>query len=183
MPPSTSAAYTPELSAMGFVVQVLLHGDESLVREGLVKRRGFFAEVEGGINLLGNMYNYDGPMLWIVDLYHDQNVSPDEIMAAADPVIEQVRTEPLDQATLDRAVVKLRSSLYDQIEGLFGFGRADLLASFALFDDDPARINTLEDQFRKITPAMVQQTAEQYLRPTNRTILVVETKSASSDNK
>ena len=174
---------TPEYYAMGLLDQVLLQGDDSLLRQELVKKRGYAAEVEGGINLLGNMYNYDGPMLWIVDLYHDQNVSPDEIMAAADPVIEQVRTKPLDQATLDRAVVKLRSSLYDEIEGLFGFGRADLLASFALFDDDPARINTLEDQFRKITPAMVQQTAEQYLRPTNRTILVVETKSASSDNK
>jgi len=174
---------TPEYYAMGLLDQALLQGDDSLLRQELVKKRGYTAEVEGGINLLGNMYDYDGPMLWIVDLYHDQTASPDEIMAAADAVVEQVRTKPLDQATLDRAIVKLRSSLYDQIEGLFGFGRADLLASFALFDDDPARINTLEDQFRKITPAMVQQTAEQYLRPTNRTILVVETKSASSDNK
>jgi zinc protease len=174
---------TPEYYAMGLLDQVLLQGDDSLLRLELVKNRGYTAAVEGGINLLGNMYNYDGPMLWIVDLYHDQNVSPDEIMAAADPIIKQVRTKPLDPATLDRAIVKLRSSLYDESERLFGFGRADLLASFALFDDDPARINTLEDQFSKITPAMVQQTAEQYLRPTNRTILVVETKSVSSDNK
>lgn len=171
---------TPQYYAMGLLDQVLIEGDDSLLRQELVKKRGYTAEVEGGINLLGNMYNYDGPMLWIVDLYHDQNVTPDQIMQASDSVIDQVRNKPLDQATVDRALVKLRSSLYDNIEGLYGFGRADLLASFALFDDDPARINTLEEQFRKITPELIQKTAQEYLRPTNRTILVIETKSESS---
>jgi len=174
---------TPEYYAMGLLDQILLQGDDSLLRQELVKNRGYTAEVEGGINLLGNMYDYDGPMLWIVDLYHDRNVTPDQIMQASDSVIERVRSKALDQATVDRALVKLRSSLYDEIEGFFGFGRADLLASFALFDDDPARINTLESQFRKITPEMIQKTAQEYLRPTNRTVLLVETKPASTDNK
>jgi zinc protease len=174
---------TPEYYAMGLLDQILLQGDDSLLRQELVKNRGYTAEVEGGINLLGNMYDYDGPMLWIVDLYHDRNVTPDQIMQASDSVIEQVRSKALDQPTVDRALVKLRSSLYDEIEGFFGFGRADLLASFALFDDDPARINTLESQFRKITPEMIQKTAQEYLRPTNRTVLLVETKLASTDNK
>jgi predicted Zn-dependent peptidase len=48
-----------------------------------------------------------------------------------------------------------------------------LLAAFALFDNDPARINTLEAEFRKVTPAIMQQTVRDYLRPTNRTILIV----------
>ena len=52
-------------------------------------------------------------------------------------------------------------------------GRADLLASFALFDNDPNRINTLEAGFAAVTPALIQKTAQEYLRPTNRTILVV----------
>jgi zinc protease len=172
---------TPEYYAMGLLDQVLLQGDDSLLRQELVKKRGYTAEVEGGINLLGNAYDYDGPMLWIVDLYHDQNVTSDQIMQASDSVIEQVRSKPLDQPTLDRALVKLRSSLYGDIESFSGFGRADLLASFALFDDEPARINTLEAQFRKITPEMIQKTAQQFLRPTNRTVLVVETKPASTD--
>jgi zinc protease len=174
---------TPGYYAMGLLDQVLLQGDDSLLYQELVKKRGYTAEVEGGINLLGNMYNYDGPMLWTVDLYHDQNVTPDVIMQAADSVIEGVRSRPLDQPTLDRALVKLRSSLYGEIERFFGFGRADLLASFALFDDDPARINTLEAQFRKITPQTIQQTAQEFLRSTNRTVLRVDTKPASTDNK
>jgi len=174
---------TPEYFAMGLLDQILLEGDDSLLHEELVKKRGYTAEVDGGINLLGNMYDYDGPMLWIVNMFHDQNVTPDQIMQASDAVIEQVRNKPLDQATVDRALVKLRSGLYADMEGLFGFGRADLLASFALFDDDPARINKLEAQFKKITPEMIQKTAQEYLRPTNRTVLTVTTKPASADAK
>ena len=174
---------TPEYYAMGLLDQVLVQGDDSLLHQELVTKGGYTAEVEGGINLLGNMYDYDGPMLWIVDLFHDQNITPDTIMQSANSVIDGVRTKPVDQATLDRALVKLRSSLYGEIENYFGFGRADLLASFALFDDDPARINTLEAQFRKITPEMIQKTAQDYLRPTNRTVLIVETKPGSTDNK
>ena len=174
---------TPEYYAMGLLDQVLVQGDDSLLHQELVTKRGYTAEVEGGINLLGNMYDYDGPMLWIVNLFHDQNITPDTIMQAANSVIDGVRSKPVDQATLDRALVKLRSGLYGDIENYFGFGRADLLASFALFDDDPARINTLEAQFRKITPEMIQKTAQDYLRPTNRTVLIVETKPGSTDKQ
>ena len=35
---------------------------------------------------------------------------------------------------------------------------------FALFDDDPARINRIEAEFRKVTPALMQKTAQEYLR-------------------
>ena len=100
-------------------------------------------------------------------------------MSAVDGVIEQVRTKPLDQKTIDRALVKMRSTLYDQIDDFNGFGKADLLCSFALFDDNPARINTLEEQFQKVTPDLLMKTAQEYLRPTNRTVLTVEVKPAA----
>jgi hypothetical protein len=68
----------------------------------------------------------------------------------------------------------MRSDLYDTLGGMFGFGRADLLASFALFDSDPARINQIEDHLRAVTPELLQKTAQEYLRPTNRTVLLIE---------
>lgn len=75
---------------------------------------------------------------------------------------------------LDLAIVKIRSQLYDDMGQFFGIGRADLLASFALFDDDPSRINTLEGEFKKVTPELIQKTVKEYLRATNRTILISE---------
>ncbi|HVH87207.1 MAG TPA: pitrilysin family protein [Terriglobales bacterium] len=164
---------TPEYWAMGLLDQILLQGDDSLLHEELVQKKAMTGEVSGGINLLGNMYDYNGPMLWTASLYHDNNVKQDDILAAADSVIEPLRTQPIDQKTLDRALVKLRSDFYDQVSQFNGFGLADMLASFALFDDNPARVNDIEAQFRKITPALIQKTAQDYLRPTNRTVLAI----------
>jgi len=172
------ARNTPEYYAMGLLNQLLLQGDDALLRQELVKRKGLTGNVSGGINLLGNMFNYNGPMLWLVSMFHDANVPADDLLKASDTVIERVRTTPIDEATIERLRTKMRSDLYDQMEQLFGFGRADLLASFALFDDDPSRINTLEAEFRKVTPAIMQRTAQEYLRPTNRTVLTIEPKPA-----
>jgi len=170
---------TPEYFAMGVLDQILLQGEDSKLYSALVKKHGMTGGVNGGINLLGNMFNYNGPMLWMASLFHDKNVSADSIMTVVDQVIADACANPVDKATLDRALVKFRSNFYDEVDGFFGFGRADLLASFALFDDNPARINELEAGFRKVTPELILQTAKEYLRATNRTVLTVEPKAAS----
>jgi predicted Zn-dependent peptidase len=86
----------------------------------------------------------------------------------------------VDQATIDRAIVKLRSGLYDTMTQFGGVGRADLLACFALFDDKPENINQIEANFRKVTPALIQQTAKEYLRKTNRTVVILNTEKAAA---
>ncbi|HPG38431.1 MAG TPA: pitrilysin family protein [bacterium] len=169
---------TPQYYAMGLLDQLLLQGEDSRLFQALAKKKGFTDSVSGGINgLLGNMYNYNGPMLWFASLIYDNNVSSDSIMAVINEVIEEVRTTPVDQATLDHILTKLQSSLYSEIDSFFGFGRADLLACFALFDDDPARINTLEDNFKAVTPQLLLETAQEYLRPGNRTVLTINPKA------
>ncbi|HEY2018758.1 MAG TPA: pitrilysin family protein [Bryobacteraceae bacterium] len=165
---------TPEHYAMVLLDQMLIEGDDSLLTQELVKKRGFTNSVDGGINLLGSQFNYNGPMLFIVNLIHDAAVKPDQILAAADPVIERLREKPVPREQLDRALVKLRAQLYRSLTQFGGFGRADLMASLALFDDNPGLINSLEDNLRKVTPDLVLKTAKEYLRRTNRTILVVE---------
>ncbi len=170
---------TPEYYAMGLIDQIMLQGDDSRLHQKLVQQQGLTGNVSGGINLLGNMANYNGPMLITASLFHDAEHTPEQIMTAVDAVIDDLRTQPVDQATLDRALVKTRSAIYESLGGFFGFGRADLLAVFALFDDDPARINQIEAEFRKVTPELIQRTAQEYLRPTARTVLTVEPGAAA----
>jgi zinc protease len=174
---------TPEYYAMGLLDQILVQGNDSLLYQELVQKRGLTAAVNGGINYLGNMYDYEGPMLWMADLTYDPSTSADTIMQAVDTAIDPLRSKPVDKEMLDRARVKLRSSLYDGISQFSGFGLADLLASFALFDDDPAKVNTLEAQFDKVTPELIQKTAQDYLRATNRTVLLDQPKAGSADKK
>jgi predicted Zn-dependent peptidase len=163
---------TPEYYAMGLLDQLLLQGNDSKLYQTLVQKKGYTSTVSGGINYLGNMFNYKGPMLWMGDLIHDSAVPADSVVRELDRVIADIDKNGVAQPQLDLARVKLRSALYDNVSS--GFGRADMLASLALFDNKPDRINTLEDEFRKITPAIIQRTVREYLRPTNRTLLFVE---------
>jgi len=178
--PAIAAGYhmpernTPEYYAMGLLEQMLVEGDDGLLRQELVQKRGLTDGVEGGINMLGNMFNYKGPMLLAFDVIYDPATKPETMIEAMDSVIEPLRRKPVDQKALDRARVKLRSSLYDTLGRQGGFGLMDLLSSFALFDDNPARVNDLVAQFNKVTPELLQKTAQESLRSSNRTIIELQ---------
>jgi predicted Zn-dependent peptidase len=165
--------YTPDWYAFGLIDQILGQGRDSWLYQELVQERGYTGSVSATPNGLGNLFNYDGPMVWTTSLFHDASVPADSIVAAVDARIADLQQRPVDRATLDRALVKLRSDFYSNLEQLNGFGKADLLACFALFDDDPNRINTILGEFAKVTPEQVQAAAREYLRPTNRTIVQV----------
>jgi predicted Zn-dependent peptidase len=82
-----------------------------------------------------------------------------------------VRDKGISEAELTQAKTALRSSFLEGLEGGFipHFGRADLLGIFALFDDDPRRINTILDELDKVTVADVKAAAARWFVPTNRT--------------
>jgi zinc protease len=120
------------------------------------------------------MFNYNGPMILSADLTFDASTKPETVLEAIDTVVELLRSKPVEQKTLERSLVKLRSNLYDTMGQLGGLGLMDLLASLALFDDDPSRVNLLDAEFRKVTPEVVRKTAQEYLRPGNRTVVMVE---------
>lgn len=179
--PAIAVAYkmpdrnTPEYYAMGLIDQILLQGKDSKLYQYLVQDKGYTSNISGGINYLGNMFNYNGPMVWMADCIYDSTVNADSIVAQFDKAVNDV--SKVTQADLDLALVKMRSDLYDALGGQFGIGKVDLLASFALFDDNPNRINTLEEEFKKVTPELIKKTAQEYLRSTNRTILIVDPKA------
>ncbi|HEX8693727.1 MAG TPA: pitrilysin family protein [Longimicrobium sp.] len=172
--------WTAEYFALAVLDQILAQGRDSRLYQKLVQEKGYTSGVSASFNPLGNPFNINGPTLWTAWLFHDRGVPADSIVAAFDQVVEPLRAGPVDRATLDRALVKVRSGLYDGQDALFGFGRADLLASFALFHDDPGMINRIEEEFRKVTPELIQRAAQEYLRPANRTILVVEPRPAAA---
>tara|TARA_R110002124_G_scaffold227889_1_gene393196 strand:+ start:98956 stop:100353 length:1398 start_codon:yes stop_codon:yes gene_type:complete len=177
MPPRNS----PEYYAMGLLDQILIQGDNALLQKKLVDELGYTSDVQGGINYLGNMFNYNGPMQIMFNFTYDNDTTKEEVMVAVDEVIAEV-SEGITQEMIDNAIVKGRSALYDVIGGTFGLGRADLLCSFALFDDDPSRINSIEDEFDKVTPEIMNRTVSEYLRKTNRTTLTVNPLLANNEN-
>ena len=165
---------TPEHYAFSLLDTILLQGEDSRLWQKLVQERGYSSAVAGGTNLLGNEFTYDGPMLWMLYLVHDPGATPEAIIADVDAEIARIQGEPPSQEELDRALTKLRATLYDIAGSSTRFGLVDLLACFALFDDDPARINRLEADFRAVRPEQIRDVARAYLTPARRTVQIVE---------
>ena len=166
---------TPEWYAMLVIDAMLTNGDDSRLYQRMVQEKGFTSSVPGGVNWpLGNAYNYDGPMLWSAFMVHDPKNTPEEITTALDAIGEDLQTNLVSEEELDRAMTKMRSSLYDAVGDGNRIGLVDLLAVFALFDDDPSRINRLEEEFDVVTPELIRETAKEYLRPTNRSTIVLK---------
>jgi predicted Zn-dependent peptidase len=89
-------------------------------------------------------------------------------------VIEDVRTNRVSAEELERARTKIRSNLYNLADPSTRFGLIDLLAVGALWENDPNWVNGLEAGFNRVTPELLLATAREYLRPTNRSILLVQ---------
>jgi zinc protease len=169
---------TPEYYAMGLIDQLLVQGQDSRLHEAIVQKRGLAGSVSGGANPgLGSMFDVNGPVLWTIYMIHDSDKPADEIIKVIDEEVARLQNTPVTRAELELALVKRRSALYREQEDLIRFGRANLLAVYALFDDDPEKINRLEEEFRKVTPELIQKTAREYLRAGNRTILTVTPKA------
>lgn len=165
---------TPEWYAFGLIDQIIGQGRDAQLFDELVRKRAATGGIQAGINFgLGNMFNVNGPILWIMQAIHDGAVTPDSIIGGVDKVVAGLQAAPVDAATLERARTKLRSSLYSYVEQLNGFGKADLLASYALFEDDPAAVNRIEAGFAAVTPELIQRVAQEYLRPGNRSIFTI----------
>ena len=150
----------------------LLVGDESArLYQKLVKDTQMASSLQGAFNLLGNNFDVNGPMLYTIRVDYNNDRKGADVLAAVDEVIRDVQQKGITADELKRAQVAFKSSFFDEMEGgiIPGFGRANLLAAFALFDDDPGKINTILQELQKVTPSDVQAAATKYLVPTNRT--------------
>ena len=94
-------------------------------------------------------------------LIHGQQHASDDILADVDAVVDDLQNNPVSDEEFNRAMTKFRSGLYDGIGDGNRIGLVDALATLALFDDDPDRINRIESEFDVVTPALIQKTAKE----------------------
>ena len=154
------------------VLDPLLVGDESaLLYQKLVKEEQIATGVVGGFNLLGSNFDVNGPMLFTIRVDYLPARKGAEVLAAVDEVVARIQEQGVTEDELKRAKVSFRSALYEDLAGgsIPGFGRANMLAAFTLFDNDPDRINGILGEIDKVTAADIQAAAREYLRNTNRT--------------
>jgi predicted Zn-dependent peptidase len=114
--PALAVAYkmpernTPEYYAMGLIDQILGQGQDSKLYQLLVQQKGYTSGVSAGINIgLGNMFDYNGPMLWISNVTYDSTISSDQILAQYDAAVKDLNNVTKEEIEL--ALVKIRSNL------------------------------------------------------------------------
>ena len=164
VPPQDSPDYAPFV-----LLDLALQGDEaSRFHERLVKEKEISLDWAGGINYaFGNEVDYDGPMLMTSRTTYKAGHTADEILKEIDAITADVREHGITKQELADAKVRFRANWVDELET--SMGRANLLATFALFHDDPSLINKTLPVYEAVTLDQVQAAAKKYLVPENRT--------------
>ena len=168
MPPRGS----PEYYAMMLIDRLLISGDDARMQR-VAAQADFGSRVSGGINALGNAYNYEGPMLWEYNIVHPASENSDAVLALLDGEVARLREELVGEDEMARARAKRLVEFYISIDDTSSReGIVDLLASFTLFDDDPTLIRRIGDGIAQVTPELIRETARAYLRPEQRSVVV-----------
>ncbi len=177
--PAMAAAWhlPPRMSKDFFALSVLdplLNSDDSArMYRKLVRDDRLAMSSQGGFNFLGPNWDMKGPMLYTMRVDYLNDKTADQVVAAIESVLDDVRKNGITAAELAQAKTTMRSSFLDDMEagGMPLFGRANLLGVFALFDDDPGRINTILGELDKVTLDDVKAAAAKWLVPANRTVI------------
>jgi predicted Zn-dependent peptidase len=164
--------------AAAMLDQALHGGRAGRVYRALVLEKQVAVDAGGGIHYpLGDVFDYNGPVLAVTRLLHKPEYSSEQTLAAFDEVIREVQEKGLGEDELAQVKVKFRSDYVSSLEGGMGsymprFGLMHYLACFALFDQAPQLVNTILDDFLAVTPAEVQSIARKYLAPRSRAVVV-----------
>jgi predicted Zn-dependent peptidase len=154
------------------VLDPLIVGDESArLYQRLVRQDRLAISAIGAFNFLGNNWDVRGPMLFTLRVDYLNDKTADQVLNAIEGVLAEVRDKGVSETELNQAKTALRSSFLEELEGGFmpRFGRANLLAAFALFDDDPGRINTILEELDKVTVQDIKAAAGRWFVKTNQT--------------
>ena len=159
IPPSSS----PDADALSVLATILSGGRSSRFYEAIVRQKQLSAGVGGGPQ------QSRGPGLFTLAGTPLPGKTLPELEAAIEEEIEKVKAGPIADWEIEKARNAARSSFVNSISS--ALSRATLLSQYAMFYNDPNRINTRADAIAKVTAADVQRVAKQYLVKTNRTVV------------
>ena len=166
VPPSSS----PDNDALNVLTTVLSSGRSSRFYEAIVRQKQLATDV-GAFAA-----ETPGPRVLNVVAIAAPGKQLTELESAIDAEIERVKTGPISDWEIEKARNGARRSFIGSLGS--SLQRAILLSQYALFYDDPERINRRAEAIAKVTAADVQRVARQYLVKTGRTVVWTTPKPA-----
>ena len=166
IPPGSS----PDTDAISVLSTILSGGRSSRFFESIVRQKQLAASVFAFAS------DARGAGLFTIIGTPLQGKEPAQLEAAIDAELERVKAEPVAGWELEKARTTARSALINSLGS--ALTRAILLSEYALFYNDPGRLNTRAERIQRVTAADVQRVARQYLVTTNRTVVTTTPKAA-----
>ena len=147
-----------------------------------MKEKELSLDLTGGLNYLGNEFDYNGPMIMTTRSTYKTGHTADEVLREMDAVIADIAQKGVTEKELADSKIRYRSNFYNQLESTFG--KTHLLSVLALFRDDPNQINSLSQPFETVTSEQIRAVAKKYLVAQNRTVInrVPQAKDAKGGN-
>ena len=176
------AQNAPDFPATALLALILEGDDSSRLYQRLVKEKELSLDLTGGLNYLGNEFDYNGPMIMTTRSTYKTGHTADEVLREMDAVIADIAQKGVTEKELADSKIRYRSNFYNQLESTFG--KTHLLSVLALFRDDPNQINSLSQPFETVTSEQIRAVAKKYLVAQNRTIInrVPQAKDAKGGN-
>ena len=168
VPPGNHA----DADALSVLATILSGGRSGRLYESIVRQKqlstGVFAG-SGGNSRGPGLFSFGGTPL--------PGKTVAELEAAIEEEIEKVKSGPIADWEIDKARNAARSSFIGSLTSTLS--RATLLSQYAMFYNDPGRINTRAEAIAKVSAADVQRVASQYLVKTGRTVVITMPKAAA----
>ena len=161
----TPARRTPDFYSLALATDLLLEGDSSRLYQRLVKDEESVIGIQGGIG------ERRGPSSLYVFAIPKPGHTTDQIKATIDEEIRQLATEGPSAQEME----KLRNNLLnDFVRGCQStLYRAQRLAEYALYDDDPTLFNIELERYLSVPPDDIKRAAARYLMTDNYSLLEV----------
>jgi predicted Zn-dependent peptidase len=158
------AGNTTDFYALQVLSNVLQGGQSSRLYQKLVK------EKEQLTGVFGFMDEKRGPGAFYVQATLKPGVKVGDVEAGIYQEIERLKKEPIADWELQKAKNSTRRAFINNLQN--SLSRAINLSQYAVYYNDPGLINTRLDKVNAVTKEDVQRVANQYLRDTNRTVVI-----------
>ena len=163
---------TPDWYALAVLGQVLSSGVSSRLHQKFVKEKELALSVAAGPD------ERRGPSLFWLTVMARPGTDLQELEGLIYEEIAQLQNQPIDDWELDKVQMQLRRQRAQQLYS--SRARANSLGHYAVYYNDPKLINTVWDEYNRVSKADLQRVARSYFKDSNRTVVTTLPKSKTA---
>jgi zinc protease len=161
----TSPAYQPGDAELSMAAQILGGGKSSRLYKALVYEQQIAQDVAAYQNSQGLT------SMFVIDVTARPGHTAQEIEAAIDAELEQMRRDGPNAGEMERARNTIETAMLSQVEKIGGFGLANLLNQYNQYVGDPGYLPKDIARYRQISAAEVQRAIVAQLPKTARVVV------------